>query len=89
VLGALRLDGMALATGSDYVAITENSGIEEGLAKALAAAAEGRPVVVDVCVDYSKRTRFTEGVVQTVLKRFPLGDKVRFIGRALWRKVTG
>ncbi len=89
VLGALRLDGMALATGSDYVAITDNSGIEEGLARALAAAAAGRPVVVDVNVDYSKRTRFTEGVVQTVLKRFPLGDKVRFIGRALWRKVTG
>lgn len=89
VLGALRLDGMALATGSDYVAITDNSGIEEGLAKALAAAAAGRPVVVDVHVDYSKRTRFTEGVVQTVLKRFPLGDKARFIGRALWRKVTG
>jgi acetolactate synthase-1/2/3 large subunit len=80
---------MALATGSDYVAILDNSGIEEGLARALATAAAGRPVVVDVNVDYSKRTRFTEGVVQTVLKRFPLGDKVRFIGRALWRKVTG
>ena len=47
------------------------------------------PVIVDVRIDYSKRTRFTKGVVGTVLKRFPLGDKVRFIGRALVRKVTG
>ena len=45
--------------------------------------------MVDVRIDYSKRTRFTQGVVKTVLKRFPLGDKFRFIGRAALRKVTG
>jgi len=28
-------------------------------------------------------------VVKTVLKRFPLGDKFPFIGRAVVRKVTG
>jgi hypothetical protein len=28
-------------------------------------------------------------VVKTVLKRFPLRDKLRFVGRALVRKVTG
>ena len=89
VLGPLRLEGIALATGSEYVAITDNRGIEEGLAQALWAAAAGKAVIVDVRVDYSKRTRFTKGVVQTVLKRFPLGDKARFICRALWRKVTG
>ena len=46
-------------------------------------------VIVDVRIDYSKRTRFTQGIVKTVLKRFPLGDKIRFVGRALLRKVTG
>ena len=49
----------------------------------------GTPVIVDVRIDYSKRTRFTQGVVGTVLKRFPTRDKVRFVGRALLRKVTG
>ena len=56
---------------------------------ALATAQKGQPVIVDVRIDYSKRTRFTQGVVKTVLKRFPLGDKFRFIGRAFVRKVTG
>jgi acetolactate synthase-1/2/3 large subunit len=44
---------------------------------------------VDVRIDYSKRTRFTSGVMQTVFKRLPLGDTFRFIGRAAVRKVTG
>ena len=52
-------------------------------------ASKGQPVIVQVAVDYSKRTRFTQGVVKAVLKRFPLTDKARFIGRALLRKVTG
>jgi len=89
VLGNLRLDGIALATGAAYVAIPDNAGIEAGLAEAFSTAAAGRPVLVDVRIDYSRRTRFTQGVVQTVLKRFPLGDKARFIGRALWRKLVG
>jgi len=50
-------------------------------------AAQGMPVIVDVNIDYSKRTRFTEGIVRTNLKRFPLGAKARFIGRALGRKM--
>ena len=89
VLGNLRLDGIATATGARFVSIDGNARIADGIREALAAAAGGVPVVVDVRIDYSKRTRFTQGVVGTVLKRFPLRDKVRFVGRALFRKVTG
>ena len=46
-------------------------------------------MLVDVRIDYSKRTRFTEGTIKTNLKRFDLGTKARLVGRALWRKVTG
>jgi acetolactate synthase-1/2/3 large subunit len=60
-----------------------------GIREALASAARNEPVIVDVRIDYSKRTRFTQGVVKTVLKRFPLRDRFRFVGRALLRKVTG
>jgi acetolactate synthase-1/2/3 large subunit len=89
VLGDLRLDGIATATGAHFVSIDSNENVTDGIREALAGAALGKPVVVDVRVDYSKRTRFTQGVVGTVLKRFPLRDKVRFVGRALYRKVTG
>lgn len=89
VLGAIRLEGVASAVGARYVSIDGNARIADGIRDALAAAGQGQPVIVDVKIDYSKRTRFTQGVVGTVLKRFPLRDKVRFVGRALFRKVTG
>ena len=85
VLGKFRLSGISEATGSRFVAIEDNDQIASGIRDALS----GGTVLVDVKIDYSKRTRFTQGVVKTVLKRFPMRDKVRFVGRALLRKVTG
>jgi acetolactate synthase-1/2/3 large subunit len=46
-------------------------------------------VVVDVNIDYSKRTAFTQGVVKTNFKRFPLAQRLRMVGRAVKRKITG
>ena len=89
VLGRIGLDGVAQATGAAYRKIDDNDRIDAVIHDSLVLAAAGQPVIVDVRIDYSKRTRFTQGVVKTVLKRFPLGDKVRFVGRALLRKVTG
>ena len=45
-----------------------------------------RPVVVDVSIDYSRKTFFTRGVVKTNLGRLPWKDRLRFIGRAVVRK---
>jgi acetolactate synthase I/II/III large subunit len=87
-LGKLRLKGIADATGAEYVAIDNNEQIDTGITRALEVA-QDRPVIVDVRIDYSKRTRFTEGVVKTSLKRFPLRDRARFVGRALVRRITG
>jgi acetolactate synthase-1/2/3 large subunit len=87
VLGNIKLAGIADATGARFVTIENDGRSAEGIREALGSAEQ--PVIVDVRVDYSKRTRFTKGVVKTVLKRFPLRDKAHFIGRALVRKVTG
>lgn len=89
VLGRVDLEGVAVATGAVYLKLEDNQQIDTVIGTALAAAANNRPVIVDVHIDYSKRTRFTRGIVKTVLKRFPLGDKMRFISRAMLRKVTG
>ena len=89
ILGNIRFSGIAEATGARFLTIEKNEAIAGGIREALQAAARNQPVIVDVRIDYSKRTRFTQGVVKTVLKRFPLRDRVRFIGRALLRKVTG
>jgi acetolactate synthase-1/2/3 large subunit len=87
-LGEVRFEGIADAVGARYVAIKNNAEIGSGISEALAPG-QGRPVIVDVRIDYSKRTRFTQGVVKTAVKTFPFRDKVRFLGRALIRKITG
>ena len=89
VLQGLDVSGVAKATGARFLALERNADCNEIIDKALKMAADNVPVVVDVKIDYSKRTRFTEGVVGTNLKRFNMGTKARFIGRALVRKVTG
>jgi acetolactate synthase-1/2/3 large subunit len=63
--------------------------VESVIAGALAAADRGESVLVDVRIDYSKRTRFTEGVIRTNLKRFGIRDQARLVGRALWRRIAG
>lgn len=89
VLGEVRFEGIATATGAEYLAIRNDSEVADGIRRALEISAEDQPVIVEVRIDYSKRTRFTEGVVKSVFKRFPLGEQLRFAGRSLWRKITG
>jgi len=89
VLHALKIKGVAEATGCEFIVIEDDSAIEKGIENALATAARNQPVIVDVRIDYSKRTRFTKGVVKTNLGRFSISNKARFVGRALLRKVTG
>jgi len=89
VLHPLKTKGVAEATGCEFIVIKDDTAIEDGIKNALAYAARNKPVIVDVQIDYSKRTRFTKGVVKTNLGRFTIGNKARFISRALLRKVTG
>jgi len=88
-IGKLNYEAFAAATGTDYVEIRADEELAGGIEKALAAAAVGRPVLVNVHVDYSKKTRFTIGTVQTNLKRFDTKNKLRIVGRALKRKFFG
>jgi len=87
VLPNLRLKGLVEASGCQYIRMENEQDIEPCIAKALALAEQNIPVVLDVNVDYSKTTRFTQGALATNLKRMKLPTKVRMISRALWRKL--
>lgn len=87
VLHDVNIRGVALATGCEFIAIEDDSACAAGITRALDFAAQNKPVIVDVKIDYSKRTRFTKGIVKTNLERFTMGNKARFIGRALLRRV--
>ncbi|HMX16455.1 MAG TPA: thiamine pyrophosphate-dependent enzyme, partial [Rhodocyclaceae bacterium] len=89
ILGAVNLEGVALATGAAYVPMNGDADIADAIARARQTAATGRPVIVDVAVDYSKRTAFTLGAVKTNFRRFPLAQRLRMVGRAVKRKITG
>lgn len=89
VLPKVNIKGVADATGCEFISIKTDADCEDGVRAAMDFAAQNRPVIVDVNIDYSKRTRFTKGMVKSNLGRFTTGNKARFIGRALIRKVTG
>jgi len=89
VLGKVRIEGIATATGAHYLPMKNDYEIDSVIKQALDLSAENEPVIVDVNIDYSKRTMLTKGVVKTNLSRFSFSEKVRFISRAIKRHVIG
>src|SRR5215472_2011072 len=57
-LGDLKIKGIAEAVGPRFVAIENNDQLAAAIGEALAPG-QKKPVIVDVHIDYSKRTRFT------------------------------
>ena len=88
-IGKLNIEGVALATGAAFLPMNDNTAIAGVIGKANEIAGSGRPVIVAVKIDYSKRTAFTTGAVKTNFGRFPLNEKLRFLTRAAVRHVTG
>ena len=86
-VAALDYRMLAAATGCEFVSIDNDDVIDAGIDRAIGLIGENRPVIVDVRIDYSKKTQFTVGAVKTNLKRFDTRNKLRIVGRALWRKL--
>ncbi|MCW9018242.1 MAG: thiamine pyrophosphate-dependent enzyme, partial [Kangiellaceae bacterium] len=87
-VAAVKLQGIATATGCEYIRIENNLELTAKILEAFQFAEKGKAVVVDVNIDYSRPTCFTQGAVKTNIKRLPFDTKVRMIGRALYRKLT-
>lgn len=73
--------------GVECLRLDSDDDVAAVLDQVAAATEAGRPVVVDCAIDYSRKTFFTRGVVKTNLMRLPWPERLRFIGRALGRKV--
>ena len=86
-VNAIDYASLAAATGCEFVRIENDDAIDGALDEVISKMAENRPVMVDVLIDYSKKTQFTVGTVKTNIKRFDTRNKIRIISRALWRKV--
>jgi acetolactate synthase-1/2/3 large subunit len=89
VLADYKVKGIAEATGAHFLPMPHDGAIDDVIDEALAVSATGRPVLIDVNIDYSRRTRLTKGVVKTNLSRFSTGEKFRFLTRAAKRHLFG
>jgi acetolactate synthase I/II/III large subunit len=87
-IGAFAIEGVAVATGAAYIAMRDNGAIAGAIEQANLAASQRRPVIVDVGIDYSKRTAFTTGAGRTTFGRLPLRQKARVLARAVSRRLS-
>jgi acetolactate synthase-1/2/3 large subunit len=74
--------------GVEYLRLERNSEVASVLEQALAVVAAKKPVLVEVAIDYSQKTFFTRGVVRTNLGRLPWAERLRFVWRALARRLS-
>ena len=88
VLPDYHAGSIAEALGVEWLRLDHDSEVEEVVAAAHATVSAGRPVLVDAAVDYSAKTWFTRGVVKTMLLRLPWPDRLRFVARALLRRLS-
>ena len=81
------LPAFCRAVGAEYLMLAKNAEIDSVLRQARALMEAKRPVVVEVAIDYSRKTYFTNGVVRVNLARLPWPDRLRMVVRALARRV--
>ena len=81
------LAGLCSGFGIPCLSLDRDSGIPAVLDEVADVLGRGRPIVVDVAIDYSHKTYFTRGVVKTNLRRLPWKDRLRFVGRAIGRRI--
>jgi acetolactate synthase-1/2/3 large subunit len=88
VLPDYDLGALCAGVGVECVPLARDAEIDAVLARVAEVSASGRPVVVDVAIDYTEKTYFTRGVVRTTLGRLPWTERLRFIGRAVARRIS-
>jgi len=87
VLPSLGLEALARAVGVEYLRLERDADVPGVVSRAADLTAVGRPVLVDTAIDYGEKTFFTRGVVKTNFLRLPWRDRLRFVARAVGRKL--
>ncbi|MDJ0943282.1 MAG: thiamine pyrophosphate-binding protein [Kiloniellales bacterium] len=83
-----ELRSLCAGLGVPFLSIQSDPELDDGIAEALNRSRAG-PVVVEVAVDNTQRTFFTQGVVRTNFGRLPWGERLHFVTRALGRRAFG
>ena len=83
------LSAICAGVGVECLQLRSDGEMSSVLDAACAILAEPRPVAIDVEIDYSRKTWFTRGVVKTNFRRLPWSARLRFVARALGRRLSG
>lgn len=78
---------IAAAVNVDFLALEIPDDVESVVRKAFELSQQNRPVLVEVAIDYSVPTYFSQGVVVTNFLRFSWKDRIRLVSRLLKRKL--
>ena len=87
IIGQVNFKGIADAVGAEYFQIKNDGEIESVMDQVFKNGSRKQPVIVDVNIDYSKKTYMTKGVVKVNLARFSQSEKLRFLVRAAKRHI--
>jgi acetolactate synthase-1/2/3 large subunit len=82
------LEALCRGAGMEALRLESDDRVPEVVGEVARRLESGEPVAVEVEIDYSRKTWFTRGVVRTTVGRLPWPDRLRFVSRALWRRVT-
>jgi acetolactate synthase-1/2/3 large subunit len=86
VLGAYDACALAQGLGLETLKLERDGDVEAAVRQAFAWSLQGKPVLVEVAIDYSKPTYFSQGVVATNFLRLPWPGRIRMVARILKRK---
>ena len=88
VLPDYSVEALAKAAGCGFLALQTDDDLDRVLAEALERTRGGTPMMVDVAIDYSRKTYFNRGIVLTNFLRLPWGERVRRVARVVGRRLS-
>lgn len=78
---------IAAAVSAEFLELHDDIQVESCIQKALAVSRTNKPVLIEVKIDYSRPTYFSNGVVKTNFLRLGWPDRLRMAGRVIGRKI--
>ncbi len=87
VLAPFEVEDLARTTSCRYLCAETDADLEPVLDDAFAYSRRGAPVVVEIRIDYSRKTYFTKGVITTNFWRLSWAERLRMGMRAATRRL--
>ena len=88
-LGHINWGSFADALECGYFFIANNHDIDIITRRALETAAQGQPVIVEISIDCSRKTYYTQLIEKAQQDNLPSRDKLGLVKRAIVRKIMG